>query len=112
MTAADAYKLHGITRRQVHSMCINLFHYPEQYKDTLESYFILRWNSQTFTERMNDGIIPVRDTEYLVVYQDCTPFAVKRAAEIKLSFRKAKKEYGIPGYVIVKIVTSTTEENT
>jgi hypothetical protein len=103
-SAIASYKLYGVTRNQVASMMLNLFHYPSEYRDTLQSYYILHWDAGYLDSQMTDGMIRHSDVDYLVVYQGCTPYAARRAKQLKLSLRQAKVEFNLQAYVIIRIV--------
>lgn len=109
-SAIESYKKYGVTKNEVAHMLINFFHYPETYLDTLEEYFILHWKSKYFIEKLSNGSISHnflnRSTEYLVVYQNCTPAGVKKAHSVKLSFRKPKNEFDLMNYVIIRIANN------
>jgi len=106
LSTLESYKKHGVTRNQVASMMVNLFHYPANFRDTLEHYYILHWTGKHFDSILEEGAIFHADSgfSYLVVYQGCTPYAARRAKQLKLSFRKASVDFGLQAYVIVRTI--------
>lgn len=96
-----AYKTFGVNRSLVSYLCINHFNYPELYKDTLSNYYLLYWKPDYFFSQLNHGEIIHQDTIYIVVYKNCTPAALKKESQIRLSFRKPQAEFNIPAYVLV-----------
>lgn len=104
MSAISSYKRIGVTKSLVHHLAINYFHYPAEYLDTLEHYYIHHWNPQYVAEIIENGTIVHNDISYLVVYQNCTPFTVFRSKQdIRLSFRVVIPDFNIPAYVIVRL---------
>ncbi len=104
VSTIETYKQYGVTKNQVASMLLNLFHYPAEFRDTLQSYYILHWEAGYLESAITDGTVLHNGVSYLVVYQGCTPYAAKRAKQLKLSLREPKKEFGLAAYVIVRIV--------
>lgn len=100
--AIQSYQMHGITRTQLSSMLINLFYFPEGYKDCLESYYLLHWEGIHLHNSLRNGTIRHNDVDYLVVYQGITPYKARREKQVKLSFRNPKKEFGLQAYVVVR----------
>src|SRR5882672_300091 len=85
--ASESYRRYGVTRSFIHSLAINNFHFPAQYIDTLESYFILYWKPAYFRTQLLEGAITLHNgTRYLVVYQNCNPYSIaKSSQDIRLS---------------------------
>lgn len=110
-SAISTYLKHGITRNQLASMCINLWKIPSDYQDLLDTYQLRSWNGNKFASEIHDGSIEfgASKTKYLVVYKETTPSQVCKASQIQLSFRAPLEEYGIPPYVLVRIVESYTD---
>ena len=98
-----SYNKYGVNRSLVSYLCINHFNYPELYKDTLSNYYLLYWKPGYFFSQLNHGEIIHQDTRYIVVYKNCTPAALKKESQIRLSFRKPQAEFNIPAYVLVSI---------
>lgn len=104
ISTLEAYTKFGITRNQVASLLINFWHYPDQYRNTLDQYFVRHWEGSHFDKMIKDGTLIQNENSYLVVYQNCTPFSVKNSKQVKLSFRKPNPEFGLQAYVLVKIM--------
>ena len=129
MSAITCYKHYGVTRNQVASMCINLFHYPVEYIDTLDEYYILHWTPHYFLTQLKSGIITrpasvssttvsgkiitggheTNTVDYLAVYKDCTPVKIKKSNGIKLSFRKPLSDFQVSPYVLVSLIEHTNQ---
>lgn len=107
MSGIDVYKKHGITKKQLHSLLVNIFHFPAEYRDCLQNYHLLHWEGAWFSARLIDGSIAADNDDYLVVYQACTPYQAKRAKQLRLSFRKPHADFGLPSYVIVKVLVDS-----
>lgn len=103
LSAVEIVTKFGITRNQINSLLINQFHYPEQYRNTLEEYFVRHWEGSHFDKMIKDGTLVQGETSYLVVYQNCSPYVVKNASQVKLSFRKPLGTLGLQAYVLVKL---------
>lgn len=102
--AIHCQKHFGLPKSLLHSLLVNCFHFPEDYRDTLEEYYILHWSPEYYFQRFSAGTLRHGETDYLVVYNQCTPAQVRKAKQIRLSFRKAWDEVGIPTYVLVRTV--------
>jgi hypothetical protein len=83
----------------------NSMHMPDDMLQHLEVYKMMHWNVPQFKNELTDGTIAISNGIYNVIYHQCTPAAAKSAKEIRLSFRKAKPEFGIEPYVLVQIVS-------
>lgn len=101
-TASKAYLIQGIPKSFIHHLCINNFHFPEEYRDTLIKYNILHWSSEHVFNVMKAGVINDGINDYLIVWDDCTPFTARKCDSLKLSFRKCRKEFDIPCYVVIR----------
>ena len=104
--SASSYLSYGITRTQLANLVTSLFHFPSEYQDTLDEYYLMHWTGQYFTGKLVNGIIRHRDEDYSVIYQFCTPAKITKSAQVKLSFRKPKAEFNLKPYVIVRILES------
>lgn len=82
----------------------NSMHVPDDMLQHLSTYRIQHWHVPQFKNSLIDGTIEWGEI-YNVIYHQCTPAAAKSAKEIRLSFRKAKPEFGIEPYVLVQIVS-------
>lgn len=96
---------YGITKKQMHSLLINIFHFPATHADCLSGYYLKHWQGEYLSSQIAEGSVLDNGEEYVVIYQGCTPYQVRRAKEVKLSFRKPKKEFALSSYVIVRVVT-------
>lgn len=102
LSTVEALNKFGITRNQIASLLINFWHYPDQYRNTLDQYFVRHWEGSHFDKMIKDGTLVQGENSYLVVYQNCTPFSVKNSKQVKLSFRKPLPDLGLQAYVLVK----------
>lgn len=112
LTGIEVYQKYGITKKQLASLMINIFHFPHQYRDCLSQYYLLHWAGEHFSNTIEEGTIklstdPENATEYLVVYQGCTPYQAKKAKQLRLSFRKPQNDFQLQAYVIVRILVDT-----
>lgn len=96
---ADSY---GISRNHLQSICMNEFHFPQQFLPTLSQYFILHWEGEYLMDRLEEGTLNIGGIDYLIIYQSCNAFSARRASHVRLSFRKAKSCFRLEGYVIVR----------
>lgn len=86
----------------------NSMHMPDDILQHLTVYRMKHWFVPQFKNALADGTIQVNELGeefYNVIYHQCTPAAAKSAKEIRLSFRKARSEFGIEPYVLVQIVS-------
>lgn len=102
MSASQAYLVHGVPKSLIHHLCINNFHFPDEYKDTLAHYQVLHWSSYHVFKQIVNGTIKTGIDEYLVIWDDCTPYTARKCEKLKLSFRITKPEFGIPNYVVIR----------
>jgi len=98
----------NFTRNQLNHSVLNTFHLSQEMVQCLSIYRACRLNGKQFNALLHDGIITQNEdantkTDYQIVYSKCTPYQVKRAKEIKLSFRKPNSIWNIPPTVIVMI---------
>lgn len=92
------------TRNELNYSVLNLFFIPPEMKLALDTYSQIRMNGKQFSKELIEGCLIRNNLSYQVIYSSCTPFAARKARELKLSFRKAKSVFNIPPTVIVKIV--------
>lgn len=104
MSAISSYKQYGVTRTQVHSMLINLPHYPVIYKDTLESYFGLVTTGKHIISNLSNGVVRSAGVAFLCVFHRCTAQEAKKAAHIHISYRIPKHEYELEAYAVIRIL--------
>lgn len=99
--------LYGCNKYQLADKMRNNFHIPDEYLGALDRYHIFHMSGAQFTRSMWDGTLtgfPDIETTYDVIYHMCTPYKAKRAAEIRISFRKARDEFELPAIALVEIV--------
>lgn len=99
----SSLRTYGVSKSLLHSISINLFTLPPEIRDCFCAYYLKYWQGEYFCDQVEDGAITDCSRNYLVIYQHCTPFQVRRAKQVKLSFRAAMPEFDIPAYVIVKL---------
>lgn len=107
------------TRGQLNTMILNTFHLQGKTLETLTFYRSVRITGREFDRQLHDGSLhnpssPLDDTKFQVIYQNCNPFAAKRAKELKLSYRKVQSDWNIPATVIVRVAVDldgVREEN-
>lgn len=109
LNASEIYKKYGVSKNRLHSILLNVFHFPAQYYDTLDIYYILHWEGKYLSNRTCDGILSVKGINYMIVYDGCTPHQVHKAKELRLSFRKCVDEINLPAYVNIRILTESNE---
>lgn len=96
----------------------NSMHMPDDMLQHLEVYRMVHSFVPEFKTKLIDGQVHLKDihnmstdnTAYNCIYHQCTPAAAKAAKEIRLSFRKAKPEFGIEPYVLVQIVIAAADK--
>lgn len=83
---------------------------PVSLQPELSEYKTVFWSVDYFITNCQQGKLARHGIKWLnVVYQDCTRGEILRLAtqfknaQIKLSFRQARKHWNLPAYVIVKI---------
>lgn len=97
-------KDYGCTRNQLADKMRNNMHMPDEYLGALKKYRMLHLSGTMFNINLFDGLIQHQETNYGVIYHNCTPYSAKRAKELRLSFRAAHKEFMIEPLVLVEIV--------
>jgi len=93
-----AYKKYGVHTSNARYMVHNLFYFPYNYQDILEVYSTLFLPTNKFISSIKEGMIEYKGTHYQVIFYKTDPTKMRRRQEhtgVKLSFRIAKKEYGI-----------------
>lgn len=99
----SSYRSYGVRKSSLHSACINQFSINTSLQDCFEAYYLKYWRGEYLLDQIEDGAMVDSGRTYLVIYQNCTPFQVRKCAQVRLSFRSALPEYEIPAYVIVKL---------
>lgn len=102
----NAMQKYGVSRTNMSYLCMNNWNFPEDFADCLSQYYLLQWEGKYFGSQLYEGTVKHRDMEYVVVYKNCTYFSAKSAKQVRLSFRKPKPEFDLPGYVIVSAFES------
>ena len=97
----EAYKKHGISKTMVRSMMQNLFEFPKEYRDLLETYHLLYWQTGFFKSKITEGIIEKDGIQYQIIYKD-QPATLSKHSQVRLSFRSAVREYNLEAYVLVR----------
>ena len=105
MSAIQSYQQYGVTRSQVHSLMINLYHYPDQYLDTLSEYFGYHYAGSYLHANLIDGTVSKKGYVFMTVFHKCTAQEAKNAAHIAISFRVPQKEFGLSPYAVVRIIS-------
>lgn len=96
--------IHNHLRSNIARVSTNNFCIPESYRDAFAVQNLLHIPGNFLKRYVSNGCIRYQGYSYLVVYHKCTCFAALSAEVVKLSYRKAKAEYEIPGYVLVEIL--------
>jgi hypothetical protein len=99
-----AYQKYGVPRSLVLHLTSRIFHFPLDYQDTLQSYFILRNSGANILATIADysGFYRKDDVDYIPIHN--TPRGKILSAPQSyyyLSFREAQPEYNIPAYVLI-----------
>lgn len=102
-----AYKAGLPSKWTVHYALVNDFTISDtEILNQLDKYYKLFWKAGYFDPSVLDGTILHQDIRYLVIYKNCNPYQIRKldkTEQIELSFRKAKPEYQLAAYVIVRI---------
>lgn len=110
LNSQSVFTKYTVGRGVIHRMLYTDFHFKDKFLPVLGRYYILHWSGTQFLNRMKDGMILIAKTnetvQYKVIYDTCTPESVKAAKQIRLSFRAAKNEIGLPAYVIIQVITA------
>ena len=97
----EAYKKHGVSKTLLRSMLQNLFGFPKEYRDLLETYHLLYWETKYFKDKLTEGVIEKDGIKYQIIYQDA-PAILSKHSQVKLSFRSAAEVYDLEAYVLVR----------
>ncbi len=101
LCSVDSFRKYGVKRSVVHHLLLNNFHYPIEFQDTLEDYFILHWTPSWVGNQLINGIIQAHEKEYIAVFHKLSARDLLHEKELRLSFRSAKPEYNLPAYVLI-----------
>lgn len=96
--------------------CINHFHLHEHIISKLAHYYIHYWRGEYLSTRIRKGYILVSDDnqtptvhiKFLVIYQGCNEISVRKARQVKLSFRAISET---KAYVIIRLVQDTIKDH-
>lgn len=106
-TQTQLIATYGCNKYQLGDKMRNNFHIPDEYLGALEVYKVVHMTGSFFSHSLWDGTIAgISDIEntYDVIYHLCTPYKAKKAQEIRISFRKAREEFGLPAIALIEVV--------
>lgn len=109
LNSAKLLQKYGVTRSIVHHIATNNFTISLNYADCFSTYRLLYWDSQYLLSKIVDGMLTADYKEYLVIYHRCTRGQVLAAKgqQVALSFRAAKRDFGLVPYVLVSLASTT-----
>lgn len=97
------------TKRHLKQAMTNNFVISTGLQHELAEYKCLFWSTDHFLANCSYGQLKREGKEYTIVFQDCTRGQIielcqqYKNAQLKLSFRTARKHWNLPAVVIVKI---------
>lgn len=97
------------TKRSLKEYMQKSFVIPSRLQHELSEYKCLFWSADYFLDNCFQGKLKRDGKEYSIIYQDCTRGQILelcnqfKNAQIKLSFRSARKHWNLQDTVIVKI---------
>lgn len=97
------FRKYGVAKSQCRLLTQNIFHIPLDYQDLYHKYYLLFWTPDYFYSQVHDGMIQRDGVDYQVIYHLCTPTALRKYAQVRLSFRIPQQEYEIEPYVLVGV---------
>ena len=106
-------QLSGKSREEINFLAQKSFTlFPAEVDHYFTNYYLIYWEPEFFKTviEQGNGTITRGGITYLVVYHSCTPTELKEASQVKLSFRKPKKEYSSVGYVLVSCTSLNKED--
>lgn len=92
------------TKHQLADQMRNYIHIEDKYLEGLTTYRMEHMSGRIFKRELHEGTISHNGILHNIIYHGCTPYNVKRAVEIRCSFRAASSEYQIEPIVLVQIV--------
>lgn len=100
---------YNVSKSEMHSLLINAFHIPVDIAAVAcRQYFTRKWlrlgTSVSFSGVIHEGLINHNGLDYLVVYYQCTPYQVRKANALMLSYRQPQPEFNLPAYVLIKLL--------
>jgi hypothetical protein len=99
-----AYKKYGLHKSLLRHLLTEFTSFPENYRDVLDSYYLLYWTPQYLDANIKQGTITHSGKTYQVIFKCIRPLTRNPCAQVKLSFRSPKAEFDLPSYVIVSHV--------
>lgn len=94
--------------KELEHNCINNFHLPAHVISQLEHYYIHYWQGEYAVSRIKNGHIIIDSDEFIVIYQGCNEISVRKARQVKLSFRAISET---KAYVIIRLVQDTIKDH-
>lgn len=108
--------LFGCNKYQLGDKMRNSMHIPDEYLGALKKYRMKHEKGSFFSSMIEDGTISFDSgnngeyVRYSIIYHNCSPYAAKKAKEIRLSFRAAHDEFNLEPIVLIEIVDAGTGE--
>jgi hypothetical protein len=105
-TVTTAYKKYGVHKSIATYISNNMWNIPHEFADLFQTYYLLHWEKEHFFKSLSYGTIVRKDTEYSVIYHDCTLWDIKKLdcdVQLKLSFRELQDEYKYVPIVLLTI---------
>jgi hypothetical protein len=101
-----AYQKYGVPRSLLLHLTSRIFHFPLDYQDTLQSYYILRSTGANILATIADynGFYRKNEVDYIPIFQTPRGKILENVSSYYyLSFREAQPEYNIPPYVLISV---------
>ena len=80
-----------------------------EHRDLLSSYYILRWNPETFQRHLRQGTITRAGITYQVIYHRTDSAEIRDAASLLLSFREPVEAYADSQAVATVLIAASTK---
>ena len=81
----------------------------KEHRNLLSSYYILRWNPETFQRHLKQGTIKRAGVTYQVIYHRTDSSEITRAASLLLSFREPVEAYAESQAVATVLIAASTK---
>ena len=81
----------------------------KEHRNLLGSYYILRWNPETFQRHLRQGTITRAGITYQVIYHRTDSKEVRDAASLLLSFREPVEAYTDSQAVATVLIAASTK---
>ena len=112
LTVTELLKQFKVIRPQVKSVVYNQFHIPLDFRLCMKYYRLKYMTGHQFDAyRTADGMLrsgnPSIHETFNIIYQGCNPVAVRKAAQVRVSFRIAEESFNIEPVVIVRITNDS-----